>query len=110
MLNLLQLSSVQRCPIISRYPKVERDLSCVILKTTSDRELFFMLQTIKIMDLRDFFIHDVFQICNNTTFICICVRFSVQSLLKTLCEGEIKEIVILILNLLYRAVGALFRF
>lgn len=110
MLNLLKLPLTQRYCMTSRYPKVERDLSFVVFKTVCDRELYFILRTIEITDLRDFFIHDVFQIYSKPLITCICIKFSVQSLVRTLSESTIKEILILLLNLLHRAIGALYRF
>jgi phenylalanyl-tRNA synthetase beta chain len=79
---------------INKFPKVTRDLSIVIDKNTTYKEIFEIIDNLKIKELVDFYPIDVYDMQQNYS---LTIRFVIQGE-KTLTDNEINDIMQKILN------------
>jgi phenylalanyl-tRNA synthetase beta chain len=81
---------------INKFPKVNRDLSIVIDKETSYRDIFELINGLKIVELIDFYPIDIYDLGENNS---LTIRFVIQGN-KTLTDEEINDIMQKILHVL----------
>jgi phenylalanyl-tRNA synthetase beta chain len=81
---------------INKFPKVNRDLSIVIDKNTPYKEIFEIIDNLKIDELVDFYPIDIYDMQQNYS---LTIRFVIQGQ-KTLTDNEINDIMQKILNAL----------
>ncbi|WP_456479116.1 YtpR family tRNA-binding protein [Nautilia sp.] len=81
---------------INRFPKVTRDLSLVVNKNTPYKQLFEIIDNLNIIELKDFYPIDIYDLGENNS---ITVRFVIQGE-KTLTDNEINDIMEKILKAL----------
>ncbi|GAX88188.1 phenylalanyl-tRNA synthetase beta chain [Lebetimonas natsushimae] len=79
---------------INKFPKVTRDLSIVIDKNTTYKEIFEIIDNLKIKELVDFYPIDIYDMQQNYS---LTIRFVIQGK-KTLTDNEINDIMQKILN------------
>jgi phenylalanyl-tRNA synthetase beta chain len=81
---------------INRFPKVNRDLSIVIDKNITYKEIFQLINDLNIKELVDFYPIDIYDMGENNS---LTIRFVIQGQ-KTLTDNEINDIMQKILNAL----------
>jgi phenylalanyl-tRNA synthetase beta chain len=79
---------------INKFPKVTRDLSIVINKNTTYKEIFEIINNLKIKELVDFYPIDIYDMGESNS---LTIRFVIQGE-KTLTDSEINDIMQKILN------------
>lgn len=92
------------------YPVVCRDLSFVVPKVVTDREIYFVLENLRTSKLFKFSIYDVFSIKGEDKVLCVCLRVSLMGLARTTESVEITTCLNVVMNILHRTCDALFRF
>ncbi|ACM93376.1 phenylalanyl-tRNA synthetase, beta subunit [Nautilia profundicola AmH] len=79
---------------INKFPKVTRDLSLVVDKDTPYKEIFKIIDSLGIKELKDFYPIDIYDLGENNS---LTIRFVIQGE-KTLTDSEINAIMEKILN------------
>jgi len=79
---------------INKYPKVTRDLSLVVDKETPYKEIYKIVYSLNIPELKDFYPIDIYDLGENNS---LTIRFVIQGE-KTLTDSEINAIMEKILN------------
>jgi len=73
---------------INKFPKVTRDLSLVVDKNTPYKEIFEIISSLNIDELKEFYPIDIYDLGENNS---LTVRFVIQGE-KTLTDSEINDI------------------
>ena len=81
---------------INKFPKVTRDLSLVVDKEITYKEIFKIIDSLNIKELKDFYPIDIYDLGENNS---LTVRFVIQGE-KTLTDSEINAIMEKILKVL----------
>jgi phenylalanyl-tRNA synthetase beta chain len=79
---------------INKFPKVTRDLSIVVPKDVTYKEIFELINNLNIKELIDFYPIDIYDLGENNS---LTIRFVIQGD-KTLTDNEINDIMQKILN------------
>ncbi|NPA11651.1 MAG: phenylalanine--tRNA ligase subunit beta [Epsilonproteobacteria bacterium] len=97
-IDLSMLERVKKeASVIVKYPKVTRDLSIVVDKSTTYKEIFEIIDGLNIEELIDFYPFDIYDLGEKNS---LSIRFVLQSRTHTLQEDEINGIMEKILNAL----------
>jgi phenylalanyl-tRNA synthetase beta chain len=81
---------------INKFPKVTRDLSLVVNKEITYKEIFRIIDSLNIKELKDFYPIDIYDLGENNS---LTVRFVIQGE-KTLTDSEINAIMEKILKVM----------
>jgi phenylalanyl-tRNA synthetase beta chain len=79
---------------INKFPKVTRDLSIVVPKDVTYKEIFELINNLNLKELIDFYPIDIYDLGENNS---LTIRFVIQGD-KTLTDNEINDIMQKILN------------